>query len=226
MATGQQGAHQMPLCARDAICMLSRPTGQLGTSTLKLSVKRTKLKFGDERPASTKEAVHDQQSAATDPTSCTHAGNGHIAAAAASRTPEQQPAQAANGRPPQSCPLSLVVTDAVRRWYSDAHRDALKGDVVGSHPWCRHPFRCRRPLITTSAHPFSKLQIPGRRRRAHSHPANSDSVCSGLLQKQQALLGQMLLEGYGCDRDPAAGREWVDKAKRRGYRMEGVYCEL
>ncbi len=46
------------------------------------------------------------------------------------------------------------------------------------------------------------------------------------LQKQQALLGQMLLEGYGCDRDPAAGREWVDKAKRRGYRMEGVYCEL
>jgi hypothetical protein len=61
-----------------------------------------------------------------------HAGNGHIPAAA-SRTPEQQqqqPAQAANGRPPQSCPLSLVVTDAVRRWYSDAHRDALKGDVV------------------------------------------------------------------------------------------------
>jgi TPR repeat protein len=100
-------------------------------------------------------------------------GNGHTAAAAASRTPEQQPAQAANGRPPQSCPLSLVVTDALRRWYSDAHRDALKGDV-----------------------------------------------------KQQALLGQMLLEGYGCDRDPAAGREWVDKAKRRGYRMEGVYCEL
>ena len=45
-------------------------------------------------------------------------------------------------------------------------------------------------------------------------------------QKQQALLGQMLLEGYGCERDPTAGREWVDKAKRRGYRMEGVYCEL
>jgi TPR repeat protein len=53
-------------------------------------------------------------------------------------------------------------------------------------------------------------------------------VCITLLhaQKQQALLGQMLLEGYGCERDPAAGREWVDKAKRRGYRMEGVYCEL
>lgn len=59
-----------------------------------------------------------------------YVGNGHVAAA--SRTSEQQPAQAANGRPPQSCPLSLVVTDAVRRWYSDAHRDALKGDVVGS----------------------------------------------------------------------------------------------
>lgn len=45
-------------------------------------------------------------------------------------------------------------------------------------------------------------------------------------QKQQALLGQMLLEGYGCDRDAAAGKEWADKAKRRGYRMDGVYCEL
>jgi hypothetical protein len=74
------------------------------------------------------------QFAAVDPMSGGHAGNGHVAAA--SRTPEQQPAQAANGRPPQSCPLSLVVTDAVRRWYSDAHRDALKGDVVGSLPCC------------------------------------------------------------------------------------------
>ena len=47
-----------------------------------------------------------------------------------------------------------------------------------------------------------------------------------LLQKQQALLGQMLMEGYGCERDAAAGKEWSDKARRRGYRMAGVYCEL
>ncbi len=47
-----------------------------------------------------------------------------------------------------------------------------------------------------------------------------------MLQKQQALLGQMLLEGYGCDVNQAAARMWVDKAKRRGYRMAGVYCEL
>lgn len=32
----------------------------------------------------------------------------------------------------------------------------------------------------------------------------------------------MLMEGYGCERDPAAGREWVDRARRRGYRMSGV----
>ncbi|CAK0747982.1 hypothetical protein CVIRNUC_001804 [Coccomyxa viridis] len=44
--------------------------------------------------------------------------------------------------------------------------------------------------------------------------------------KQQALIGQMLMEGYGCERDPAAGKEWADKARRRGYRMAGVYCEL
>lgn len=50
--------------------------------------------------------------------------------------------------------------------------------------------------------------------------------CMHMLQKQQALLGQMLLEGYGCDVNQPAARMWVDKAKRRGYRMAGVYCEL
>lgn len=45
-------------------------------------------------------------------------------------------------------------------------------------------------------------------------------------QKQQALLGQMLIEGYGCEADPLQGREWVEKARRRGYRTSGVYCEL
>ena len=54
----------------------------------------------------------------------------------------------------------------------------------------------------------------------------SEDGCLHLLQKQQALLGQMLMEGYGCERDAAAGKEWSDKARRRGYRMAGVYCEL
>lgn len=45
-------------------------------------------------------------------------------------------------------------------------------------------------------------------------------------QKQQAMLGQMLIEGYGCEADALQGREWTEKARRRGYRMSGVYCEL
>lgn len=44
--------------------------------------------------------------------------------------------------------------------------------------------------------------------------------------KQQALLGQMLNEGYGCEKDQAAAAEWTDRAKKRGYKMEGVYCKL
>ncbi len=54
----------------------------------------------------------------------------------------------------------------------------------------------------------------------------TDGIGSWCMQKQQALLGQMLMEGYGCERDPEAGKEWADKAKRRGYRMEGVYCRI
>jgi len=44
--------------------------------------------------------------------------------------------------------------------------------------------------------------------------------------KQQALLGQMLNEGYGCEKDQAAAAEWTDRAKKRGYKMDGVYCKL
>lgn len=44
--------------------------------------------------------------------------------------------------------------------------------------------------------------------------------------KQQALLAQMLAEGYGCDRDPVAAAKWADKARARGVRMRGVYDEL
>lgn len=44
--------------------------------------------------------------------------------------------------------------------------------------------------------------------------------------KQQALLGQMYAEGYGCEKDPKAAQEWTERAAARGYRMKGVYCEL
>lgn len=44
--------------------------------------------------------------------------------------------------------------------------------------------------------------------------------------KQQALVGQMYAEGYGCQKDLKAAKEWADKASARGYKMQGVYCEL
>lgn len=36
----------------------------------------------------------------------------------------------------------------------------------------------------------------------------------------------MLIEGYGCEPDPARGKELAEKARRRGYRMDGVYCKI
>lgn len=56
------------------------------------------------------------------------------------------------------------------------------------------------------------------------HPAPPPPPRLPMAQKAQALLGQMLMEGYGCEADPVKGREWADKARRRGYRMDGVYC--
>lgn len=51
------------------------------------------------------------------------------------------------------------------------------------------------------------------------HAAAAAPVCH-VPQKAQALLGQMLIQGYGCKADPDKGREWVEKARRRGYRMQ------
>lgn len=44
--------------------------------------------------------------------------------------------------------------------------------------------------------------------------------------KQQALVAQMYAEGYGCEQDLRAAKEWAERARKRGYRMQGVYCEL
>jgi hypothetical protein len=42
----------------------------------------------------------------------------------------------------------------------------------------------------------------------------------------QALLAQMLAEGYGCKQDLEESRRWAERARCRGYQMSGVYCEL
>lgn len=44
--------------------------------------------------------------------------------------------------------------------------------------------------------------------------------------KAMALLGQMLMEGYGCEVDMERGKQLAEKARRRGYRMHRVYCEI
>lgn len=44
--------------------------------------------------------------------------------------------------------------------------------------------------------------------------------------KQQALLSQMLAEGYGCQQNLRAAGKWAERARMRGYKMKGVYCEL
>ena len=72
------------------------------------------------------------------------AGNGaaEVAAKKASprrRTQSGQPAAGAAGAPPEgasaggpaaSAPLSAVVSNAVRRWFVDTHKEAMRGDVV------------------------------------------------------------------------------------------------
>mmetsp|Transcript_2414 Transcript_2414/g.8389 ORF Transcript_2414/g.8389 Transcript_2414/m.8389 type:complete len:164 (+) Transcript_2414:284-775(+) len=43
---------------------------------------------------------------------------------------------------------------------------------------------------------------------------------------QSAMLGQMLSEGYGCTKNDAKAAEWTKLAKKRGHRMDGVYCAI
>lgn len=101
------------------------------------------------------------------------AANAAAAAPLSSPSSSAPSASTSAAAPPPTAPLSVVVTDAVKRWYQDAEREAARGDV-----------------------------------------------------KQQALLAQMLTEGYGCHADLEAAKGWADKAKRRGYRMRGVYCSI
>ena len=145
---------------------------------------------------------------------------GANAAAAAGVQPSAAGGAAATSpatRRQDTTPLSAVVKDAVRRWYEDALREAERGDVVswagaGAGAGAGGRARCFRDpcaLFQPFAHPFS--------------PRPSFSPIS---QKQQALLSQMLIEGYGCTPDPVAAERWAARARRRGYRMEGVYCTI
>lgn len=85
----------------------------------------------------------------------------------------------------------------------------LKGTTAA--PVFRCLFRLSRPLPARTAP--TKPQPP-------LTPLPRLVGCAS--QKAQALLGQMLIEGYGCEADPARGREWAEKARRRGYRMDGA----
>lgn len=72
------------------------------------------------------------------------AGNGTAEAAAKKPSPRRrtqtgQPVAGAAGAPPAgesesgpaaSAPLSAVVSNAVRRWFVDTHKEAIRGDVV------------------------------------------------------------------------------------------------
>lgn len=115
----------------------------------------------------------------------------------------------ADGRLQQRAKLGAVVADALRRWYQETEKEALRGDVVRG--CC---LNCQLSGLGLQV-PCGQLTF-----------ADLAGFTLVVLQKAQALLGQMLIEGYGCQADPAKGREWADKARRRGYRMDGVYCKI
>lgn len=75
-----------------------------------------------------------------------------------------------------------------------------------------------------------KVDLVGVDARALAQCLNTLDLTAPVLphafQKSAALLGQMLNEGYGCKANPERGREWIEKARRRGYRMHRVYCEI
>ncbi|KAL0031484.1 hypothetical protein WJX77_002861 [Trebouxia sp. C0004] len=60
--------------------------------------------------------------------------NGHLTpvstAPPAQASTSARPASVPEEHPPVRAPLSLVVTDAVKRWYIDTNKEAVKGDVV------------------------------------------------------------------------------------------------
>jgi len=156
-----------------------------------------------------------RRTTSTSTTMATSPANGGTVAAPAAAAATPAPAAAA---PTETTPLGAVVKDAVRRWYEDALREAERGDVVSK---ARRRERERERGDGCALPQAAALNL------IHS---NFHSLFLSLLvthtQKQQALLSQMLIEGYGCTPDPAAAERWAARARRRGYRMEGVYCTI
>lgn len=58
------------------------------------------------------------------------------------------------------------------------------------------------------------------------HPTQLSSAVRLSLETHVSLPDLFLQEGYGCSKDAKAGKEWAEKAAARGYKMQGVYCEL
>ena len=128
----------------------------------------------------------------------------------AGRQAPRQPVLAADGTViggPKK--LSVVLADALERWYAETERDAYRGDLV--RVVVRGVVSLGRAVMRYG------LLLP--------LPTPPHAVRTPL-QKAAALLGQMLMEGYGCKADPERGQEWIDKARRKGYRMRRVYCEI
>lgn len=152
-----------------------------------------------------------------------------------------------DGRLQQPTRLGAVVADALRRWYLETEKEAMRGDVVSTRgpcgsgmvglearvvrwglPLARQPSLPALSLSERVVQPYVRPVRPAiacccQQAPAGSHAAATCLACCPPLQKAQALLGQMLIEGYGCEADPARGREWAEKARRRGYRMDGAH---
>jgi TPR repeat protein len=155
-----------------------------------------------------------------------------IAARAAAGNGEEESLISPDGRLARPTKLSIVVNDALRRWYQEAEREAARGDVVS--PFSSHSppesssCCCMREKVKKQAL-LATLRTVYAPHHYHYPPPHTPPPPPSPykpLQKAQALLGQMLIEGYGCDPDPQRGRELVEKAKKKGYRMQGVYCVI
>lgn len=130
----------------------------------------------------------------------------------AGRQAPRQPVLAADGTViggPKK--LSVVLADALERWYAETERDAYRGDLV------------RRGVVVRGLVSLAWAAMLDGTLLPLSTPPHAVRTP---LQKAAALLGQMLMEGYGCKADPERGQEWIDKARRKGYRMRRVYCEI
>lgn len=116
-----------------------------------------------------------------------------------------------DGQPPTPMPLKYVVQEV---------RGRVERPCLHACPCATAGPSCMCAMHVRTAHPCTWLQAVKRWFEDTYQEAMRGDI------KQQALLGQMYAEGYGCEKDPKAAKEWTERAAGRGYRMQGVYCEL